>query len=146
MQPVASLDQSPEWPEIAALVRLDLPLSFDSRLQAQLYLPDIFYIVVSLFATGPPAIRQTLRGLLINTIHSLARDNTGDVDGGRLGSALAALNGPSAELMFDVSKATDAWDNAAPAEELVRLLVEVCEAGAPSLGTSPRSLRSLAVH
>ena len=141
IQPAASLAQSPEWPEIAALVRFDLPLSFDSRLQAQLYLPDIFYIVASLFATGPLTIRQTLRGLLVNTVHSLVLDNTGGVDSAsRLASVLSTLNGPAAELMFDLSKstasATDAWDNAAPAEALVRLLVEVCDAGAPSLGTS----------
>jgi len=65
------LEDHPKWKEIETLVRILLMLSFENLLYVSQYLPELFHIVLLLFATGPPLVRATVHGLLINIVHSL---------------------------------------------------------------------------
>ncbi|CAH1760476.1 13584_t:CDS:2, partial [Entrophospora sp. SA101] len=65
-----TLTDNPAWPEIAALVRFNLMLSFNDENIHQ-YLPELFYIVSILVATGPPIIRASIHGLIVNLVQSL---------------------------------------------------------------------------
>lgn len=128
---------NPDWPELAALVRIDLALSFDSRLGAQLYLPDVLHACISLVATGPAPIRAAVYGLLVNTVHSLAKDAAADAP--KLKEILATLTGHEAERLFELTPPSDepgatAWHVETSGEELVRLMSAIIDAGAPSTG------------
>lgn len=138
---VPQLPLNADWPEIAALLRIDLALSFDSRLSAQLYLPDVLHACISLAATGPALIRSAVQGLLVNTVHSLGKDPA--VDAAKLLAIQDTLTGPEGERLFELNppSATDvagglAWDVSDSGAELVRLMAEVIDAAAPSAGLS----------
>lgn len=135
---VAVLSKSPEWPEIVALLRLDLALSFDSKVQAQMFFPDILHICVAIVAVGPLFVRHAVCSLLVNTIHSLAKAEGLQGDRVRLGHLVDALSGPRSEYLFglseDVNDESMAWTVTTAGEELVRLLADILEAVAPTVG------------
>ncbi|KAJ1930935.1 Ras GTPase activating protein ira2, partial [Linderina macrospora] len=60
------------WPEIAAYLRLLLPLTFSNRLLAEEYLPDVAFITCMLLKAGPGIIHSTLHGIVMHVVHSLA--------------------------------------------------------------------------
>ncbi|KAK4704245.1 neurofibromin 1, partial [Phenoliferia sp. Uapishka_3] len=104
---------------------------------AQLYLPDILHACISLAATGPPVVRSAVRGLLVNTVHSLGKDSS--VDTAKLKSIGETITGPDAERLFELSPpttgnhpSTPAWDVSESGVELVALMSEIINAGAPS--------------
>lgn len=133
----AILSLSPDWVEISTLVRFELALSFDSRVQAQLYLPDLLHIITSISGAGDYAARQAVRQLTANVVHSLAKDPSSEVDVGKLRSILATLTSTEGgEDLFEVSGASSSRIGAWSHERLVALLVEVIEAAAPSIGMS----------
>ncbi|PLW55317.1 hypothetical protein PCANC_02319 [Puccinia coronata f. sp. avenae] len=72
-QPVAVIADSPEWPEITALVRIEVRISFSAHLQAQLYPPDILHIVKMLVGTGLSSQRLAIYLIVINTLTVSAR-------------------------------------------------------------------------
>ncbi|CAG8773396.1 686_t:CDS:2, partial [Funneliformis caledonium] len=69
--PTRTLTENIAWPEIAVLIRFNLMLSFNNRVHIQLYLPELFHIITTLIATGPPFIRASVHGLIVNLIQSL---------------------------------------------------------------------------
>ncbi|KAM0749716.1 hypothetical protein T439DRAFT_302673 [Meredithblackwellia eburnea MCA 4105] len=138
---VPSLPLNPDWPELAALLRIDLALAFDSRLGAQLYLPDVLHTCISLAATGPSEIRMAVQGLLVNTVHSLSKDTAADVPA--LRQILSTLTGPEAEHLFELTPPPalssldhPQWDVATAGQELVALMTQVIAAGAPTMDTA----------
>jgi neurofibromin 1 len=136
LRPVATLPSSPEWLEMAALVRLDLPLSFDTR--PHLYLPEIFHVIVSLCGVGTFPVRRSVYALTINTIHALARDPESDEE--VLDRVLVVLGSGEGRLLFglpsDLSDTTSVqeWDVSTSGDKLVAVLLGVIESAAPSLG------------
>lgn len=102
---------------------------------AQLFLPDIFQISISLVATGTLAVRRIIKNLVVNTVHSLLREGAQYQDA--LITLLSTLNGAQASELFDfptVDENREAWDLAEAGDLLVEILVEVMEVGSPSLG------------
>jgi neurofibromin 1 len=133
----ANLSLSPDWLEISTLVRFELALSFDSRVQAQLYLPDLCHIIVSVSGAGDYAARHAVRQLTANVVHSLTKDPSSEVNVGKLRSILETLTSTEGgDDLFEVSGGSSSRIGALPHERLVALLVEVIEAAAPSIGTS----------
>lgn len=59
------------WSELAILVKTGIPLFFESPLMAQMYLPEVLFIVSLLVDVGPNEIRSSLHELLMNVCHSL---------------------------------------------------------------------------
>lgn len=135
LKPVAALPSSSEWPEMAALVRLDLPLSFDTR--PHLYLPEIFHVIVSLCGVGSLPVRRSVYALTINTIHALAKDPESNVD--VLDRVLVILGSGEGRSLFGLpsdlfDSSLQEWDVSTSGEKLVAVLVGVIESAAPSLG------------
>ncbi|CCE61164.1 hypothetical protein TPHA_0A00790 [Tetrapisispora phaffii CBS 4417] len=60
------------WSELTILVRIAIPLFFESPLLAQMFLPDILFIISLLIDQGPKSIRGYFHELLMNVCHSLA--------------------------------------------------------------------------
>ena len=46
-------------------------LSFENLLFVEIYLPELFHLVILLFSTGPYLMRSIIHGLVINIVHSL---------------------------------------------------------------------------
>lgn len=62
------------WIEITVLVQICVTLFFDSLLFAELFLPDVFYVVTVLVDVGPMDLRFASHQLLLNLLHSFLTD------------------------------------------------------------------------
>lgn len=71
--PSLKLESSTQsWSELSILVKICIPLFFESPLMAQMFLPETMFIVSLLIDVGPTEIRISLHELLMNVCHSLA--------------------------------------------------------------------------
>lgn len=73
---VAQLHENGAWKEIATLVRMNMVLSFTSRMESLIYLPELLHVILLLAGNGVDATRHSIHGTAINLIHSLC---TGDL-------------------------------------------------------------------
>jgi neurofibromin 1 len=71
LRPTRQLPENTVWGEISVLLRLCLSTSFDSGVQSQLFLPEIFHLVTMLANTGSSDLRLIVHRLLVNTIHAM---------------------------------------------------------------------------
>jgi neurofibromin 1 len=146
LKPSPTLMDNIAWPEISTLSRIVLALSFNptSALDAQLFLPELLHIITLLLGSGPLLIRQTVYGLAVNVVQSLASSAaTGGMDSGALQRLLMRLQSKEMHAHFGIvqhgtsfevlkSDSDDALLN--NVEEVARFLSEVLAAGATSMG------------
>jgi hypothetical protein len=124
-------------------------LSFNNRQHVQLYLPELFYIITMLIATGAPFIRASIHGLIVNLVQSLCTVQTLDPSNlNRLNILLTELSEPNFKLFFGLSNVSgnafsmtgesvvDLPNNMplSSLETVVQALLEVMIYGAPSVG------------
>ncbi|KAL5596495.1 uncharacterized protein BROUX77_007179 [Berkeleyomyces rouxiae] len=144
MRPTRYLPDNSVWGEICVLLRFCLSLSFDSGVQAQLYLPDVFHIVTMLANTGVAEVRSVVHRLLINSLHSICTSfSLNEAQQTKLLSTLEYLDEPRSELFLPLTTARDgasfttAQEQGVPSlnavEALANLLIEVCSISAPNL-------------
>ncbi|KAG9291425.1 hypothetical protein G9A89_021843 [Geosiphon pyriformis] len=146
-----TLTDNPAWPEIAVLVRFNLMLSFNNRLHVQLYLPELFYVVSVLVGTGPPLIRASIHGLVVNLIQSLCTAMPLEENNlNRLNLLLGEFSEPKFRLLFGLNNvagnafliSSDSSHEIAEMmplsslEQIVQALLEVMQCGAPSIDMS----------
>jgi neurofibromin 1 len=148
LRPTRYLPDNAVWDEICLLLRLCLSMSFDSGVQSQLYLPELFHIVTMLSNTGSPDVRSTIHQLLVNTIHALCTNfPLEEVKIARISTILGSLstsrNEPhhtSIGIARDRIFVPAAQDNVGSAllstEALAILLSEVSTIAAPSTDLS----------
>lgn len=149
MRPILSLDESPDWPMIVALVHVDLSLSFNSTLQAQLFLPDVYHIATMLAGTGSPSMKIAVHTLVINTMHSLrvALAGMGDAYSEKTGAIdllLIHLRTSDWRAAFGMTPLSpeqqDAADTSSLAsvriEPILEALIQSADVGAPTMGKS----------
>ncbi|KAM4066974.1 GTPase-activator protein for ras-like GTPase domain-containing protein [Hirsutella rhossiliensis] len=141
LRPTRFLPDNAVWVEICVLLQFCLALSFDSGVQSQMFLPEVFHIVTMLANTGGQDIRLLVHKFLVNTIHAACSsfmlddaklfklqtnlDSLCDVRGDTLSSALAREDG-------SVSMMQDSGSALATTENLAAILFETCSAAAPS--------------
>ncbi len=145
LRPARNLVENTVWDEARILLRMCLETSFDSRGQAQLFLPELFHIATMTLHGGSPSISACVHTILINTVHSLC--TTFPLNEARLAklkTVLVSLTEPKIELFFGLRRAVagndmSAIDKAMPdmamfsqLESITRLLQSVIELGAPS--------------
>ncbi|KKA28671.1 hypothetical protein TD95_004752 [Thielaviopsis punctulata] len=147
MRPTRQLPDNSVWGEICVLLRFCLSLSFDSGVQAQMWLPDIFHIVTMLVNTGPAEVRSVVHRLLINSLHSMCTSFAIDEEPhAKLLSTIEYLDEPRSELFLplltarDGASVTTTQDPATPSlvamEALANLLIDVCAISAPNVDTA----------
>ncbi|KIR99934.1 neurofibromin 1 [Cryptococcus deuterogattii 2001/935-1] len=106
LRPSNHLTENANWNEVCALARITLALGFNptTALDAQLFLPEIFHVVTLLLGAGPVIMRQTVYGLLVGIIHSLAFNATvGEMDGEALAVLLRRVQEPEMMASFGVT-------------------------------------------
>ncbi|KAK4190313.1 neurofibromin [Podospora australis] len=138
------LPENAVWNEICVLLQFCLALSFDSGVQAQLYLPEIFHIVTMLANTGLPDVRVVVHRLLINSIHSACTSFALDeVRLNKLRATLETLSDPKNDIFVNsvtyvrdgasISTNQDAGPTLTATENLATILFETCSVAAPSV-------------
>ncbi|WVW79391.1 hypothetical protein I302_101360 [Kwoniella bestiolae CBS 10118] len=107
LKPSVHITENAVWPEICSLSRITLILGFNpsSSLDTQLFLPEIFHIITLLLGAGPVLMRQTIYGLLVNVIQSLASNPTsGDMDASTLQLLLKRIQQPQIMAAFGLTQ------------------------------------------
>lgn len=80
-----------------------LSFSPHESLDTALFLPEIFHVLTLLAGAGPLLMRQTIYGLFVNTIHSLASSSpVGEMDGTALQQALDKSQSDQIVACFDL--------------------------------------------
>lgn len=72
---VSQLHDNTAWKEIATLVRMNMVLSFTSRLESQLYLAELLHVILLLAGNGVDATRHSIHGTAVNLMHSLCTED-----------------------------------------------------------------------
>ncbi|KAL7276775.1 Ras GTPase activating protein ira2 [Rhizina undulata] len=145
LRPTRHLIDNPVWNEICVLLRICLAISFDSRVQAQMFLPELFHIITMTVNCGSLLIRSTVHSLLVNTVHSMCTSfPLEETRLGRLKTILVSLSEPRCCLLFSLNRPTsrDAMaiqeqrgsDNgtATSMEQITTLLLEIIVVAAPT--------------
>lgn len=142
LRPTRYLPDNAVWSELCVLLQFALALSFDSGVQAQLYLPEIFHIVTMLANTGQSEVRQVVHRLLINTIHSACTwFQLDEAKLNKLKTTLEFLSDPKNDLFSShptfardaasMSTSQEAGPTLAATEGLAALLLDTCAVAAP---------------
>lgn len=144
LRPTKHLPENPVWNEVCVLLQFCLALSFDSGVQSQLYLPEIFHTVTMLANTGTPDVRVVVHRLLINSIHSACTSfNLDEARHKQLRTTLETLSDPRSDMFSSpaimmrdgasMSTNQDLGPTLAATENLAALLFETCSVAAPSV-------------
>lgn len=78
LRPTRLLPDNVVWPEICDLLQFCLALLFNSGVQSQMFLPEVFHVVTMLWNTGGQGVRLVACKLLVNTIHAVCSSFTLD--------------------------------------------------------------------
>ncbi|KAI9815632.1 MAG: Ras GTPase activating protein ira2 [Thelocarpon impressellum] len=143
LRPTRYLASNAVWSEICVLLHICVATSFDSRAQAQLFLPELFHIITSVVNTGSAAVRLLVHSLLVNTVHSICVSfPLDDARGAKLKSTLTRLSHPKVKALFTSYPVGDSQfggepqdlDNAtfSSLQEIAQLMLDVITSGAPS--------------
>ena len=93
--PSAALVEHPLMGEISVLMRFILMLSFNNRLNAIHFLPELFHIISILFGSGSSMVRTSIYGIVINIIHSICTaGNLDQVNSKTMALILAEFSSP----------------------------------------------------
>lgn len=118
-------------------------LAFDpsAAVDAQLFLPETLHVLTMLVGVGPLLVRQTVYGLLINTLRTLASASpSGEMDGGALVDLLGRAQEADMMANFGLGRNMDSPKEAegqlVHVRELASFLGEVLDAAAVSMGES----------
>ncbi|KAH0600615.1 hypothetical protein MHUMG1_01613 [Metarhizium humberi] len=144
LRPTRLLQDNSVWEEICILLQFCLGLSFDSRVQSQMFLPEIFHVVTMLANTGGSEVRLLVYKLLINSIHAIcASFSIDDAKLVRLRSILDVFGDTRGDIFnaptslardgASVSTSFDSGPALASTENLTSVLFEVCLIAAPSM-------------
>lgn len=132
------------WPEVCILLQFCVSLSFDSGIQAQMFLPEIFHIVTMLANTGSPDIRILVHRLLVNSIHAACTSfHLDETRQAKLKSILESLSETRTEIWSitpafpgrdgaSMSTTQEYGPNLAATEILAGIMFEICSVAAIS--------------
>ncbi|KAJ7378700.1 Neurofibromin 1 [Desmophyllum pertusum] len=136
ISPTVRLEQHLMWDDIAILTRYLLMLSFNDCLDVASHIPYLFHLVTLLVSTGPPTIRASIHGLVINIIQSLCTCSSikfSDETQKLLRMRLAELSSPKFYLLFGISKVKTPAVKAFKATYQGRYTLRDCEGEALSM-------------
>jgi neurofibromin 1 len=138
------LADNPVWNEICVLLKICLAISFDSRVQAQMFLPELFHVITMVVNCGQSQVRSAVHSLLVNTVHSISTSfPLEEANLAQLKQTLISLNEPKMCLLFSLNRPTsrDAVavqelrpENATSTsmEQITNLLLDIIAVAAPT--------------
>jgi neurofibromin 1 len=146
LRPTRNLPENTVWGEICVLIRLCLSTSFDSGVQSQLYLPELFHLITMLANTGSTEVRLMVHRLLVNTIHAICtKFGLEESKLTKLKTLLHSISESRNDSLFNIPardgvSISSVQESSIPAliatESLAVLLAEISTAAAPSIDMS----------
>ena len=147
LRPTKYLPDNAVWAEICTLLQFCVALSFDSGVQSQMFLPEMFHIVTMLSNTGSQPVRMLVYKLLINSVHAVCTSfKLDDVKSSKLKASLDSFSEPRTDIFpthptfhrdgASVSTLQDSGATLAATEHLATILFDVCTTAAPSVDMS----------
>lgn len=149
LRPTRHLPDNAVWTELCVLLKLCLSMSFDSGIQSQLYLPELFHIITMLVNTGSSSARASVHQLLVNTVQAMCtKFPLDEAKLARLRIILATVSEPQNGMFYSVARnvrdgsssisqvhegRNDALDST---EAISNLLSEITIIAAPSVDMS----------
>ncbi|KAG5954004.1 hypothetical protein E4U53_002877 [Claviceps sorghi] len=144
LRPTRQLPDNPVWEEVCVLLQFCLALSFDSRVQSQMFLPELLHLITMLVNTGDYEVRSLVYKLLINSIHAIcASFNLDDMRALRLRSIMDVFANSNGEIFLpppsltrdgaSVSTSQESSHALTATEKLMEILHEICSLAAPSV-------------
>lgn len=149
LTPTRNLVENPAWPEIAALTRLALVVSYNTRhpIQTQLFVPETAHLITILASVGTVVVRTSVHGLALNLIQSLFASRLDHAQSAeQLRVLLDVATSPETLRWFGLTRADQSGEfsvaetfndveSVDALENIAKLLVKVMAAAAPNLGT-----------
>jgi neurofibromin 1 len=147
LRPTKYLPDNAVWAEICTLLQFCVALSFDSGVQSQMFLPEMFHIVTMLSNTGSQPVRMLVYKLLINSVHAVCTSfKLDDAKSSKLKASLDSFSEPRTDIFpthptfhrdgASVSTLQDSGATLAATEHLAAILFDVCTTAAPSTDMS----------
>ncbi|KAG6057818.1 hypothetical protein E4U32_004924 [Claviceps aff. humidiphila group G2b] len=144
LRPTRQLPDNMVWEEVQVLLRFCLALSFDNRVQAQMFLPEVFHLITMLANWKGGEVGSLVYKLLINSVHAIcASFSLDDLRALRLRSIMDIFANSRREIFAPppslasegASASTIQESNLAliTTEKLMDILYEVCSIAAPSV-------------
>ncbi|KAG5936007.1 hypothetical protein E4U59_005250 [Claviceps monticola] len=144
LRPTRQLPDNMVWEEVQVLLRFCLALSFDNRVQSQMFLPEVFHLITMLANWKGGEVGSLVYKLLINSVHAIcASFNLDDLRALRLRSIMEIFANSRGEIFAPLlsfasegaSASTNQESNLAliTTEKLMDILYEVCSIAAPSV-------------
>ncbi|KNZ78617.1 Neurofibromin [Termitomyces sp. J132] len=146
-QPFNVLTDHPSWNEIATLIRFSLVVAPSSGQAGcdQLYVPEIIHNVTLTAGCGPPLVRKSVYGIIMNLLQALYISRTEETVGPGLLELINECATPARLRLFGLRRDTSTseytnWDPASDKEtldtleELTQFLAKIMEIGSGSKG------------
>ncbi|KAG6204255.1 hypothetical protein E4U50_005347 [Claviceps purpurea] len=144
LRPTRQLPDNMVWEEVQVLLRFCLALSFDNRVQSQMFLPEVFHLITMLANWKGGEVGSLVYKLLINSVHAIcASFSLDDLRALRLRSIMEIFANSRGEIFAPplsfasegASASTNQESNLAliTTEKLMDILYEVCSIAAPSV-------------
>ena len=146
-QPFNVLTDHPSWNEIATLIRFSLVVAPSSGQAGcdQLYVPEIIHNVTLTAGCGPPLVRKSVYGIIMNLLQALYISRTEESVGPELLELINECATPARLRLFGLRRDTSTseytnWDSSSDKEtldtleELTQFLVKIMEIGSGSKG------------
>ncbi|KAG5931494.1 hypothetical protein E4U60_006050, partial [Claviceps pazoutovae] len=144
LRPTRQLPDNMVWEEVQVLLRFCLALSFDNRVQSQMFLPEVFHLITMLANWKGGEVGSLVYKLLINSVHAICVSfSLDDLRALRLRSIMEIFANSRGEIFAPplsfasegASASTNQESNLAliTTEKLMDILYEVCSIAAPSV-------------
>ncbi|KAJ7167823.1 hypothetical protein C8R46DRAFT_1350755 [Mycena filopes] len=107
-KPPRTLQDYPNWTEIATLIRLSHIAGYQPQRPAHnlLYVPEILHLVTLTAAVGPPLVRRSVYGTVINLLQAMHLGRSEDAPASDLLGLLAELETPESQRLFGLTRLT----------------------------------------
>ncbi|KAJ7034157.1 hypothetical protein C8F04DRAFT_582650 [Mycena alexandri] len=146
-KPPRTLQDYPNWSEIATLIRLSHIAGHQSQRPAHnlLYVPEILHLVTLTAAVGPALVRRSVYGSVINLLQAMHLGRSEDAPASELLGLLAEVETPETQRLFGLSRLTQSSEYVTcelagdkqkvdAQEQLTALLARILELTAGSRG------------
>ncbi|KAJ7668141.1 hypothetical protein B0H17DRAFT_990194 [Mycena rosella] len=146
-KPPKTLQDYPNWAEISTLVRLCHVAAYqeDRPNHNLLYVPEILHLVTLTSGVGPPLVRKSVYGIVINLLQAMYIGRTEDAPASDLLQLLADCETPESQKLFGLVRLTQSSEyinydvqgdlpKCDSQEQLTALLARILEVTAGSRG------------
>ncbi|KAJ7265356.1 hypothetical protein B0H12DRAFT_1201035 [Mycena haematopus] len=145
-KPPRTLQDYPNWGEISTLVRLCHLAGYQTSM---LYVPEIMHLVTLTSSVGPPLVRKSVYGTVVNLLQAMHSNRSEDAPPPELLQLLADLEMPETQKLFGLARLTQSSEyinydvpedvtadkhKVDAQEKLTALLVRILEVTAGSRG------------